>query len=57
MSNNPYYSAFAWWWADKHGDEHGPYALEREALRAALKFLQPKRKSLCQRLKDVLKAK
>jgi hypothetical protein len=40
---NPYYSAFAWWWKDETGYEHGPYETQRAALRDLLYYMSPKK--------------
>ena len=54
---NPYYSAFAWWWDDPMGHEYGPYATQNEALFNLLKFMQPKKDTLWQVLKRLLRGK
>lgn len=51
---NPYYSAYAWWWLDEWGHEHGPCETQQTALRELLEHMQPKR-TPWQLLKDVLK--
>ena len=54
---NPYYSAFAWWWDDTMGHEYGPYATQSEALHSLLKFMQPRKDTLWQVLKRLLRGK
>jgi len=39
---NPYYSAYAWWFDDEWGHEHGPYETQMAATRALFQHMAPK---------------
>jgi hypothetical protein len=40
---NPFKKFFAWYFVDADGVEHGPYLVERHALRALLHYITEKR--------------